>query len=388
MTWPTAALREVCEINVGRTPSRSRPEYWGPSTPWLSIADMNQGRDLSTTKETITDLAVEGAAAKLVSIGTVLLSFKLSIGKVGIARRPMFTNEAIAALPVRDPSRLLPEYLCWALASMDLVGGANRAAMGATLNKAKLQQLMIPLPPMEEQRRIAAILDQADALRAKRREALAHLDDLTQSIFLDMFGDPVTNTREWRVMAFGDVCQTRLGKMLDAKQQTGNHVRAYLRNANVQWFNFDLDDVLTMDFDPAARELFRLRDGDLLICEGGRPGRSAIWRGELEECYYQKALHRARPLRDRATPEYLAFMLWIFVERGALDDHISSATIAHLTSERLKAMPVPVPPLAMQSAFADRVAEIERVRAVGQAHSVELDGLFASLQARAFAGEL
>ena len=349
---------------------------------------MNQGRDLSTTKETITDLAVEGAAAKLVSIGTVLLSFKLSIGKVGIARRPMFTNEAIAALPVRDPSRLLPEYLCWALASMDLVGGANRAAMGATLNKAKLQQLMIPLPPMEEQRRIAAILDQADALRAKRREALAHLDDLTQSIFLDMFGDPVTNTREWRVMAFGDVCQTRLGKMLDAKQQTGNHVRAYLRNANVQWFNFDLDDVLTMDFDPAARELFRLRDGDLLICEGGRPGRSAIWRGELEECYYQKALHRARPLRDRATPEYLAFMLWIFVERGALDDHISSATIAHLTSERLKAMPVPVPPLAMQSAFADRVAEIERVRAVGQAHSVELDGLFASLQARAFAGEL
>jgi type I restriction enzyme S subunit len=176
--------------------------------------------------------------------------------------------------------------------------------------------------------------------------------------------------------------------MLDQKQQTGEHRRPYLRNANVQWFRFELDNVLEMDFDPQDREVFRLEYGDLLICEGGEPGRAAVWRGELTECYYQKALHRARPRRDLAVPEFLAWLLWFLAHHGSLDDNVTSATIAHLTREKLSAMCVPLPPLALQRTFATRVAAIGRLKAAHWASLAKLDELFASLQHRAFRGEL
>ena len=101
MTWRSWPLVELCEINIGRTPSRNSPEYWGAGWPWLSIADMNQGRRLRHTKEQISSLAASSVMGSPVAPGTVALSFKLSIGKVGIIDVPMFTNEAIATLPIR-----------------------------------------------------------------------------------------------------------------------------------------------------------------------------------------------------------------------------------------------------------------------------------------------
>ena len=258
----------------------------------------------------------------------------------------------------------------------------------SNLNIDRCLRLPLPLPPLEEQRRIAEVLDRAEALRAKRRAALAQLDSLTQSLFLDLFGDPANNPKGWPMKPFGEVCDTRLGKMLDQKQQTGQHLRPYLRNASVQWFRFELADISEMDFDEKARKLFRLKDGDLLICEGGEPGRAAVWRGEIEECYYQKALHRARPRGDLAIPDFLAWQLWFLAHRGGLGDHVTSATIAHLTGEKLNAMEVPVPPIPLQREFARRVTGVEALKTAQRASLAELDALFATLQHRAFRGEL
>jgi type I restriction enzyme S subunit len=150
----------------------------------------------------------------------------------------------------------------------------------------------------------------------------------------------------------------------------------------------DVTDVYEMDFDSDDRDLFLLKKGDLLICEGGEPGRAAVWQDELPECYYQKAIHRGRPLTNMATAEYLAHMLWFLANGGGLMDHITSATIAHLTSEKLKAIKIPLPPLALQKVFSDRLAAIERVRCIHQEASSNLDNLFSSLQDRAFQGTL
>lgn len=269
----------------------------------------------------------------------------------------------------------------------DMVNKATGASYPAVSDRI-VWASNIPLPPLPEQRRIAAILDQADALRTQRREALALLDSLTQSIFIEMFGDPVRNSKCWPQMPFSQVCDTRLGKMLDQKQQTGNHLRKYLRNANVQWFRFDLPDIFEMDFDADAREVFRLRSGDLLICEGGEPGRSAIWRDEIAECYYQKALHRGRPNPELAIPEYLAWLLWFLAHRGGLGDYVTSATIAHLTGEKLKAMAIPVPPMTIQRKFAQRQKCVDRIKTSHRVSLAELDAIFASLQHSAFRGEL
>ncbi len=258
----------------------------------------------------------------------------------------------------------------------------------ATFGKDRLFSLRILLPPIEEQRRIAGILDAADALRAKRRQALAKLDTLTQAIFIDMFGDPVANDHGWQKVCFEDLCPSHLGKMLDQKQQTGLHSRPYLRNTNVRWLEFDLTKVGQMDFDEIAREKYRLVVGDVLICEGGEPGRAAVWRGDLAECYFQKALHRGRPDPKMATPEFVVHLLRRLASGGGLVDHISTATIAHLTGKRLKTIRVIAPPIELQRVFTERSTAVEQRRHDVVTSESHLDTLFASLQQRAFRGEL
>lgn len=255
-------------------------------------------------------------------------------------------------------------------------------SLGYSRHFKVLKETMVPQPPLEEQRRIAAILDQADAIRAKRRQVLAYLDSLNQAIFRDMFSGT-----DWPTTKLGHAATTRLGKMLDAKKHTGNPTYPYLRNANVQWFNIDVDDLLEMEFNERERVELSLREGDVLICEGGQPGRAAIWDGGRQDVYFQKALHRVR-VGDDLLPEYLVHFMWAAVHGGALKDFITSATIAHLTGEKLRAVPVPVPPLELQQQFRDRVTKVQ-----SSGHCVERalaadDELFTSLQSRAFRGEL
>lgn len=288
---------------------------------------------------------------------------------------------------LRAKSTISLNFLCRILENYDVTPFVTGTTRGK-LTKAGASEIPIPVPPLPEQHRIASILDQADTLCAKRREALAQLDSLAQSIFIEMFGDPIDNPMGWQKVLFDEACPTRLGKMLDQKQQTGEHKRPYLRNANVQWFRFDLHDVLEMDFDEKARNLFRLESGDLLICEGGEPGRAAIWRGEIRECYYQKALHRGRPNPKLATSEYLAWLLWFLSARGGLADYVTSATIAHLTSEKLKAIKIPLPPIDLQHLFVERMNKLSSLRSSLELASVEQENLFLSLQRRAFRGEL
>jgi type I restriction enzyme S subunit len=294
-------------------------------------------------------------------------------------------------LPILPGPNADRKYLAYFLRQPDMVELASSRSAGANLPRLSpkvLGEFEIPLPPLPEQQRIAAILDAADALREKRRQAIAKLDGLVQAVFVEMFGDPSARNQRWPIATIADVCKSRLGKMLDEKQQSGQHARMYLRNANVQWHRFNLTDVNEMDFDERDREKFRLVPGDLLVCEGGEPGRCAIWNGEIEECYYQKALHRIRPDRSRLDVQYMAHLFWHLARRGGFSDQITSATIAHLTGEKLKAMKIPVPPLEIQEQFANTVSTINRVKTTQQASLAHLNTLFLSLQQRAFRGEL
>lgn len=323
--------------------------------------------------------------------GTLLYSkLRPYLNKVVVADAPGYATTELVALRC-DPAKMVPSFLVHYLRSPEFLEFANTVVAGAKMPRMVMSafwRYAVPAPSLDDQHRIAAILDQADALRAKRREALAQLDSLMQSIFMEMFGDPAHNSKKWRVLSFQDACETKLGKMLDARQQTGQNKRRYLRNANVQWFHIDLFDLLEMDFDADARRTFNLQKGDLLICEGGEPGRAAIWQGQLEDIYFQKALHRGRPKDGVAEPEYLVWLLWFLAHNGGLGDHISAATIAHLTGEKLKGMPIPVPPIALQKTFATRIQAVEALKTQHRAALTELDALFASLQHRAFQGEL
>lgn len=310
MRWPNVRLADVCDIAIGRTPSRSKPEYWGQGFPWLSIADMNQGKLLSQTKEQITEEGVIEAKMKPVQTGTVLFSFKLTIGKIGIAQREMFTNEAIAALPIKNPDELCPEFLSHALSQIDAARTTDRAVMGATLNKKKLAELKIPLPPFAEQKRIAAILDKADGIRRKREQAIELADQLLQSVFLDMFGDPITNPKNWKVRTMGDVGVVQGGLQVTSKRATHPIELPYLRVANVYRDRLELDEVKSINATEREVEKTRLVQGDVLIVEGhGNPneiGRSAVWNGSIEPCLHQNHLIRFRCDPSSAIPLFVS----------------------------------------------------------------------------------
>ena len=176
-----------------------------------------------------------------------------------------------------------------------------------------------------------------------------------------MFGDVVRNDKNWSLMRFSEITTSRLGKMLDAKQQTGEHQYPYLANFNVQWFRFELNNLNQMDFSEADQKEFELCDGDVLVCEGGEIGRCAVWHNQVQPCFFQKALHRVRCNQKIILPDYLTWWFKYNCDHGgfaAIEG--AKATIAHLPGAKLKSLLVAVPNLELQTQFAAFVAEVDK----------------------------
>jgi type I restriction enzyme S subunit len=151
--------------------------------------------------------------------------------------------------------------------------------------------------------------------------------------------------------------EVALGKMLDSKRVTGEYPGRYLRNSDVQWDMVRNDDLPEMDFAPAERERYRLRPGDLLVCEGGEVGRTAIWKGDIDECFYQKAIHRVRPRSTSEVPRFLFYLMVNLTTRGVFVAGGNPNTIDHLTAVQLRHYRLPFAPKREQhgiAAFLDR----------------------------------
>jgi type I restriction enzyme S subunit len=347
---------------------------------------MNQGRNIALTKERVTLSACEECNLRVVEPGTVVMSFKLSIGKVGVTQTRMATNEAIAALPVRNRDRLDPSYLSRVLESMDHSGGANRAAMGGTLNKASLSAIRIPVPPIDEQRRIAAILDKADEGRTQRRQALAHLDTLTQSIFHSMFGGiPATSVLS---DAIGNLVG---GKNLVGADDSSNPYRVLKISAVTTGSYLEAESKpLPDDYEPLGDHI--VRPGDVIISRANTTelvGASALAESTNGNSVLPDKLWRTVP-RSNADSRFLLATLQSASVRAEISRRStgSGGSMKNISKPKLLSIPIALPPLELQQTFATRVAAVERLKESHRKHLAELDALFASLQHRAFKGEL
>ena len=168
----------------------------------------------------------------------------------------------------------------------------------------------------------------------------------------------VTHSGEWwRVPGIGGYRYARyhvqLGKMLDAKRITGYYLAPYLRNTDVQWDNINVDDLPKMDFHPSERGRFGLQSGDVLVCEGGEVGRAAQWNGELDCCFYQKALHRLRAFGQLDYPRFLLYVFFAAAKRGVFYADSSLNTIGHLTAVKLRRTRFAFPSRDEQQQIAD-----------------------------------
>ena len=191
-------LKDIFDLQMGKTPSRNNSEYWNSEDyKWISIADLSKTEKyISDTKEYLSKSAVEESGIKIIPANTVVMSFKLSIGKTAITAEDMYSNEAIMAFHDKHVVDVLPEYIFYMFKYRNWEEGSNKAVMGKTLNKATLSEVEIEICPIEEQREIVNILDKMMSILNGRENELSLLDNLIKARFVEMFGDPVTNSKK------------------------------------------------------------------------------------------------------------------------------------------------------------------------------------------------
>ena len=268
----------------------------------------------------------------------------------------------------------------------------NRAAAVPGLNREDAYRVEILLPPLEEQRRIAAILDQAETLRTQRRTALALLDSLTQSLFLDMFGDPVANPNGWPASPLADASDEiqigPFGSLLHQEDYVPDGIPLinpmHIKDGKIIP---GLDQGITQQkFDELP--IYQLKAGDLVMGRRGEMGRCAIVTAEHGPLMCGTGSLYIRPNATTATTTYLFHVMTSASMKAKLEEFSLGATMANLNKGIVAGLRVSLPPLPLQQTFATRIASIEALKATHRRALAALDALFASLQQRAFAGAL
>ncbi len=381
--WPITRLGDVVSIRPPKREVRDRFSDLDQVT-FIPMEDLPvRGGRVSGVK--IRPLGEVYASYTYFAEGDVLLA-KITPcfenGKVGVARGLVngigFGSSEFMVL--RCGENILPEYLYHVVSRASVIEDGIPNMKGSVGHKRipqeYIEDLTIPLPPLDEQKRIVAKLDELDGL-AKNREAMV-LDAITSSqvLFMSFLAEVFevqAKQLEWPTILFGDFAEHSLGKMLDKGKNLGEP-RPYVRNANVQWFEIDTGDIQQMRIEKRERDRYAVLPGDLLICEGGYPGRCAIW-NNLEEMYFQKALHRAR-FDSLGSAKWAMYLLFFLSETGRLARHFSGTGILHLTGERLARVPVPMPSAEVRGLLVDRIEGLHRaVVALTTKQSLILKGL-------------
>jgi type I restriction enzyme S subunit len=318
--------------------------------------------------------------------GTVLYSkLRPYLNKVVVADEDgVATTELV---PLRcDDSRVNAAYLAHFLRGPEFLSFATNVVSGAKMPRMVMSEFWkysVPLPPLPEQRRIAAILDQADALRAKRREALAQLDSLTQSIFIEMFGDAT----QFVSLPLVDLCEL----ITDGTHQTPTYADAGVTFLSAKNVTSGYIDWKNIKFIPQSLhvELHRRlapKLGDVLLAKNGTTGVAALVDRDCTfDIYVSLAL--LRPKSD-VLAAYLLGAINSPICKKQFNDSLKGIGVPNLHLKEIRATKIPMPPLTVQQTFATRIQAVESLKTTHRAALAELDALFASLQHRAFAGQL
>lgn len=387
--WRLAVLEEVAKLDRAAV----EPDEIKPGTSYVGLENIESGGSFTGVK---TVEAGELASNKFAFTSQHLLFGKLRPYLAKIAR-PAFSGicstDILPVLPGPDLDR---DYLAHYLLSPAMVAQAASLAAGANLPRlspSALLKFKVPLPPLSDQRRIAAILDKADELRAKRRAALAQLDTLTQSIFLDKFGDPMTNTGDWPTEP--------LGGLLESGPQNGLYRPASDYGSGTPIVRIDAfyDGVLgdthnlkRVRISDSERKSYELRVGDILINRVNSReylGKSALVPELVEPTVFESNMMRLGVDRQRLNPVFVIQFLQTKPARTHFQmcakDAVNQSSI---NQQDVQALPVPLPPLPIQDDFASLVGVVGAHASRNLASAANGDRLFASLQHRAFTGEL
>ena len=374
-------LSDAFDLQMGKTPSRKHLAYWrGGTEPWISIADLsNCGKYIEQTKENITSDAVQESNIKIVPKNTVVMSFKLSIGKVAITKRNMYTNEAIMAFHDRGRYEILTDYLYYFCKGNNWTSGTNKAVMGLTLNKKTLSEQTMLLPDMPEQEKIVKKLDALQESISNRQHVLMLLDELVRSRFVEMFGDPVTNPFGFQKMLLKDVAEIKIGPFGSLLHQDdyveGQH--ALVNPSHIRDDTIVPDNKLTVS-EERYRELeaYHLRKYDIVLGRRGEMGRAAVVEENGLLCGTGSLFIR---VKRKVNPYFLQKIITYPTFKKYIESKSIGTTMQNLNAKMVSNFEIPIYPLPLQTQFSTFVHQVDATKSSVQSQLDSLTTLRAKL---------
>lgn len=353
-------LEELFDLQMGKTPSRNNPEYWGTNeNKWISIADLTRcGKYIQATKEYLSDIAVLESGISMIPANTVVMSFKLSIGKTAITPEPMYSNEAIMSFRDKHKVDLHPEYVYYLLLSHDWDEGTNKAVMGKTLNKATLSKVKVKIHEYDKQQEIVSILNTAASIIEARKQEIQKLDDLIKARFVEMFGEPRSNPLGFNKKMLKDTCRVVTGNT------PSRSVEEYYGDY-IEWIK--TDNIVSGLLNPtkAAESLSEEgmkvgrtveKDSILMACIAG----SIASIGRV--CVTDRTVAFNQQINAVVPEEYNFLFLYVLLQlsKEYLVEEINMALKGILSKSKLEEKEFIVPPMELQEQFADFVKQVAK----------------------------
>ena len=382
-------LDEVFDLQMGKTPSRNNTEYWDSEDyKWISIGDLSRcGKYIYETKEYLSKKAVQESGISLIPANTVIMSFKLSIGKTAITPEPMYSNEAIMSFRDKKVVELLPDYIYYMFSGKDWNVGTNKAVMGKTLNKATLSQIKIKVHSRSEQQEIVRVLDKVRAVIEARQQELQKLDELIKARFVELFGDPISNEKAWLTKSLEEACRI----IVDCPHSTPSYTSENtgfmcIRTSIVKKNRIMWDEI---EYIPEAEYFKRIQrkkpeKGDVIYTrEGAILGIAAVIDRDCNVALGQRSMLLSPDILQ-CTPEFLstAMNCDTFLA-NALKGQSGSAS-PHINVGDIKAFKMIMPPVEQQEYFSAFVKQVDKSKVVVQKALDKTQLLFDSLMQQYF----
>ena len=385
--WKKVKLGDIFNLQMGKTPLRENKLYWNKGEyNWISISDMNfLEKYISFTKEKITNLAVKECGIKIIPKNTVIMSFKLSIGKVKIVNDDIYSNEAIMAFIPKENIPINKNFLYYSLKSIKWNEGINKAVKGLTLNKALISQKEIFLPNLAIQQEIASNLDSIADFLDLRRKQLNYLKELNKSLFTTMFGDIKTNDKNWEIRKLGEVIQTQYGTSKKATSIVAGF--PILRMNNITYSGeMDYRDLKYIELSDNEKEKFLLKKGELLFNRTNSKdlvGKTGLF--ELDSpMAFAGYLIKMKPSNLIHSKFLLFFMNSEFMKKLLYNKAKNIVGMANINAKELEDFSIILPPIELQNKFAERIEKIEKLSFEIEEAIKEAENLYNSLISKYF----
>lgn len=384
--WKTVRLGDVCEIQSGGTPSRSKTEYWKNGTiPWVKIGDFS-GKYLNKTTEHITQKGLENSSAKLFSKGTILYSIFATLGEATILNIDATTNQAIAGIKIKDKSSIDIDYLFAYLKSLkEEVNRIGRGVAQNNINLSILKAFTFPLPPLETQKQIAKQLNKCTTLLAKHKQMLEKYDTLIKSRFIEMFGEPATNPNKWEIKTLDEVCK----KITDGKhggcKLEDNSDYYYVGAREIFDLNIHYEtaqEITKEDFEKDYKRC-NLEIGDFCIVNTGATiGKTAIAKDvRTTKTLLQKSVALLKTKENLLSALYLQYS---YITNPSMYKVENASAQPNLLLSKIRETKIMLPPLSLQNSFAAFVQQIDKSKFAVQKSLEKAETLYKSLMQEYF----